>query len=168
MDCLKCGGNVYCKDSIVQGRQRYLCKDCGYRYTVEQRPGTGDKATRRQALELYLDGPGLRSIGRILKFSNVAILNWVKAFGEALPQIKRDEPAQVIKIDEMRTYIGSKKLLLDRPVAVDRDEKRFIDCVLGSRGTITGENLWESVERLASSDVMTDCWAPYEAFVPEE
>ena len=67
MDCPKCGGNVYCKDGIVQGRQRYLCKGCRYRYTVEQRSGTGDKATRRQALELYLEGLGFRSIGRILK-----------------------------------------------------------------------------------------------------
>ena len=66
MDCPKYGGKVHCKDGIVQGRQRYLCKGCRYRYTVERRAGTGDKATKRQALELYLNGLGFRSIGRIL------------------------------------------------------------------------------------------------------
>ena len=111
MDCPKCGGKVYCKDGIVQGRQRYLCKGCRYRYTVEQRAGIGDKATKRQALELYLEGLGFRSIGRILKFSNVSILNWIKAFGEALPEIKRDEPVQVMEMDEMHTYVGSKKTI---------------------------------------------------------
>ncbi len=39
--------------------------------------------------------------GRILKFSNVSILNWVKAFGEALPQIKRDDPAQMMDMDNI-------------------------------------------------------------------
>ena len=78
---------------------------------MEQRSGTGDKATKRQALELYLEGLGFRSIGRILKFSNVSILNWIKAFGRALPEIKRTEPIEVMEMDEMHTYIGSKKTL---------------------------------------------------------
>ena len=83
MDCPKCGSKVFCKDGIVQGRQRYLCKGCRYPYTVEQRSGIGNKTIKRQALELYLEGLGFRSIGRLLNFSNVSILNWIKAFGEA-------------------------------------------------------------------------------------
>ena len=39
MDCPKCAGKVYFKDGKVQGRQRYLCKGCKYRYTVKQRYG---------------------------------------------------------------------------------------------------------------------------------
>ncbi len=109
MDCPKCGGKEYCKDGIVQGRQRYLCKGCRYRYTVERRTGVADETTKRQALELYLEGLGFRSIGRILSFSNVTILNWIRAFGEALPEIKGETPVQVMEIDEMHTYIGSKK-----------------------------------------------------------
>ena len=111
MDCPKCDGKRYCKDGIVQGRQRYLCKGCRYRYTVKQRAGVSDKATKRQALELYLEGLGFRSIGRILKFSNVSILNWIRAFGEALPDIKSQIPVQVMEIDEMHTYLGSKKTI---------------------------------------------------------
>lgn len=111
MDCPKCGSQTSCKDGIVQGRQRYLCKGCRYRYTVEQRAGTGDKAIKRQALELYLEGLGFRSIGRILKFSNVSILNWIRMFGKSLPEIKREEPVQVMEMDEMHTYIGSKKTI---------------------------------------------------------
>lgn len=40
--------------------------------------------------------------------------------------------------------------------------------MLGSRGAITGERLWESVEWLANGDVMTDYWKPYAEFIPEE
>lgn len=45
------------------------------------------------------------------------------------------------------------------------NKERFIDCVLGFRGAITGERLWESVGRLGKG---TDYWKPYAEFVPEE
>lgn len=111
MDCPKCSSAIYCKDGKVQGRQRYLCAGCKYRYTVKQRSGTGDTAIRRQALELYLEGLGFRSIGRILHFSNVAILNWIRAFGEHLPALKSGATVQVMEMDEMHSYIGAKKTI---------------------------------------------------------
>ncbi len=74
MDCPKCQSNVFCKNGRAHSRQRYLCKKCNYHYTVSQRFGTGNLSTKRQALELYLEGLGFRSIGRILNFSNVTIL----------------------------------------------------------------------------------------------
>ena len=111
MDCPKCKGKDYCKDGIVKRRQRYLCKACKYRYTVEQRSGDGNNAIKRQALELYLEGLGFRSIGRILHFSNVSILNWIRTFGEELAEIKNEAPVKVMELDEMHSYIGSKKTI---------------------------------------------------------
>ena len=113
MDCPRCNSSKHCKDGVVQGRQRYLCKDCRYRYTVQHRSGVGDADTKRRALQLYLEGLGFRSIGRILKFSNVSILNWIKAFGMNLQEIQNTKPIQVMEMDEMHSYIGSKKQLLD-------------------------------------------------------
>ncbi len=112
MDCPKCGKPASCKDGMVKGRQRYLCKDCNHRYTTGQRHGTGDNAAKRQALELYLEGLGFRSIGRVLKFSHVTIFNWIREFGEQLDTIKNDEPVQVMELDEMHSYIGSKKTIV--------------------------------------------------------
>ena len=111
MDCPKCGNVEHCKDGIVKGRQRYLCKACRHRYTVQRRSGTADPATKRQALHLYLEGLGFRSIGRILKFSNVAIILWIRAFGEQLQAIKHDDPVEVVELDEMHSYIGRKKTI---------------------------------------------------------
>ena len=111
MNCPKCGSDHYCKDGIVKERQRYLCRNCRYHYTVSQRSGTADKATKRQALQLYLEGLGFRSIGRLLNFSNVSILNWIKAFGEQFEEIKSDKVVEVMELDEMHSYIGSKKTI---------------------------------------------------------
>ncbi len=111
MECPKCGKRPSCKDGLASGRQRYLCKDCNHRYTVAQRSGAGDKAVKRQALELYLEGLGFRSIGRVLGFSNVTILNWIRSFGEKLDAIKSDGGVQVVELDEMHSYVGSKKTI---------------------------------------------------------
>jgi transposase-like protein len=111
VDCPKCGSKEHCKDGFIQGKQRYRCHGCDYHYTTQRRSGTASPETKRQALQKYLEGLGFRSIARILKFSNVAVLNWIRAFGEALPEVKNDKPVQVIEIDEMHSYIGSKKIL---------------------------------------------------------
>ena len=104
--CPKCKGDCV-KDGIVRGKQRWRCRACVYRHTVQQR-GT-DIRIKRQAVELYLEGMGFRSIGRLLKVSHVAVYNWIKAFGEPLESVRSDNAIGVVEMDEMHTYIGSKK-----------------------------------------------------------
>ncbi len=67
MDCPRCKSSLKTKDGIVKGRQRYKCKCCGYRYTVKRKSDVRSRRVRRLALEMYLEGLGFRSIGRILK-----------------------------------------------------------------------------------------------------
>jgi transposase len=67
---------------------------------------------KREALTLYLEGLGFRSIGRLLNCSHVAVYQWIKQYGE---KARLDVPAteiEVVEMDEMHTYIGSKKSLL--------------------------------------------------------
>lgn len=109
MKCPKCQSEQYVKDGIVKGKQRYKCKDCSFRYTVEYKAGI-TPYLKRLALMLYLEGMGFRSIGRVLGVSNVAILNWIRAFGlkaGELPEIKED--IKQVEIDEMHSYVGTKK-----------------------------------------------------------
>ena len=109
MNCVKCKSENKIKRGIVKGRQRYTCKDCGYNYTVEKKSTSKSDSMKRQALELYLEGLGFRSIGRFLKVSHVSVYNWIKSFGEKIEEIRSDEKIEVVEIDEMHTYIGSKK-----------------------------------------------------------
>ena len=105
--CPKCGSEECKKDGIVKGRQRHKCKSCGYRHTIQH---VGKSSTvKRQALELYLEGLSFRSIGRFLKCSHVAVYNWIKAFGKAADDIRSDKAIEVVEIDEMHSYVSSKK-----------------------------------------------------------
>jgi len=109
MKCPKCGSEEHCKDGIVKGRQRFKCKKCNYRYTVERKSDVKSAETRRLALEMYLEGLGFRAIGRILKISYVTVFQWVRKWGENQELPKRNEAIDVVELDEMHTYVGQKK-----------------------------------------------------------
>ncbi len=95
MNCPKCGSADCTKDGIFKGKQRHKCKSCGYR----QQRGI-DPATKRDALQLYLEGLGFRSIGRFLKCSHVAVYNWIRAHGESIEVIRSAAGVEVVEMDE--------------------------------------------------------------------
>ena len=66
----KCGSDNKVNSGKVNERQRYKCKECGCNYTQSDQHGYRlDK--KLLALQLYLEGNGLRGTGRILGLSNV-------------------------------------------------------------------------------------------------
>jgi len=150
-----------------------ICKICKYRYTVsfKEKP----IGLKKFALVLYSEGLGFRSIERIINVSNVTVMRWIKSFGKEVELMrKKDTELEVIEIDEMHAYIGSKKLMLPAGqagiwIAVDRFGKKFINFVLGTRGKKTGRKLWDKIkDKAGSAIVATDHWAAYEDFVPAE
>ncbi|KAA6307827.1 hypothetical protein EZS27_040499, partial [termite gut metagenome] len=68
------------------------------------------KSMKKQALHLYLEGLGFRSIGRLLGVSNVSVLNWIRNFGKEVGELSSEnQEIQMVEMDEMHSYIGSKK-----------------------------------------------------------
>ena len=108
MECPKCHQNKHVRNGIVKDRQRYLCKNCRYCYTVSEigKP----TVLKKQAIKLYLEGLGFRSIERILKVSNVSVLNWVRKFGKEIETIREPErEIEIVEMDELHSYISRKK-----------------------------------------------------------
>jgi hypothetical protein len=65
---------------------------------------------KKQALHLYMEGLGFRSIGRILGVSNVSVLNWIRSFGKSVEALNaQSKEIAIIEVDEMHSYIQSKK-----------------------------------------------------------
>ena len=109
MDCPRCKSQEYNKDGIVKSLQRYKCKKCSYHYTVERKSDLKSDETKRLALEMYLEGLGFRSIGRILKISYGTVFKWIREWGEKVSLPKSTEPIEIVELDEMHTYIMEKK-----------------------------------------------------------
>jgi len=109
LNCPRCQGRNVRKAGFTKGKQRYKCKDCIYYYTVSQKSGSANIVQKRQALELYLEGLGFRSIARFLNFSHVSVYNWIKQYGKNLELLQNKHKVCVTEIDEMHSYVGSKK-----------------------------------------------------------
>jgi transposase-like protein len=110
MNCPKCSCDKSVKSGFIKGVQRYKCKFCGCNYTVELKSTTKPKSMKKQALHLYLEGLGLRSIGRFLGISNVCVLNWIRNFGKEVQELNSESrEIEMVEVDEMHSYIGSKK-----------------------------------------------------------
>ncbi|MBS1536865.1 MAG: IS1 family transposase [Bacteroidetes bacterium] len=161
--CPKCTSTNIRKDGKVNGKQRWLCKDCTYHFSV-MHIGKPSKL-KEDAIKLYLEGLGFRAIGRFLGVSHVSVFNWVKDAGTKLDNLESSSEIAVIELDEMHSYIGTKKYCW-LWIAVDRHGHRFIDCQLGSRGTAIGEQLWNRIKEKAKGKVCTDYWKSYAEFIP--
>lgn len=103
--CPKCHSKSCIKDGVIKEKQRFKCKDCGYRHTVSHRGLSLE--LRRQALQLYLAGFGFRSIGRLLQCSHVTISQWIREHGESIKTI-RAKNVTVIKTYDLRAYADLK------------------------------------------------------------
>lgn len=109
MHCAKCQSTSYCKNGKTKGKQRFLCRDCGYNFTNTH--GRGHSPDKKlAALQLYKEGIGFSGAGRVLGVSDVSVMNWVKAAGEKIKETLLSQmPASldsmdIIEIDEMWHY----------------------------------------------------------------
>lgn len=75
--CPKCNSENYVKNGKMNNKQRYLCKECKYNFSSFKKRGKSNEI-KEQALKMYLEGLGFRSIGRLLNVSNVSVLRWIK------------------------------------------------------------------------------------------
>ena len=107
----------HCKtDTLVKaglnpsGSQRYQCKVCQHYTTLAQKPHGYDKSLHTQALRLYLEGNGLRQIGRLLGITHQTAANWLAAAEAQLPNTPpQPTTSETIELDELFTFIGTKK-----------------------------------------------------------
>ena len=113
--CKGCVADDVCKNGIVRGHQRYLCKSCGMNFT--NTPARGKPAAMKDmALAMHtVGGMSFCGIGKILGVSDVAVLNWVRAKAKQLPDVPAPPPSgevpdedKPVLLDEMWHFVKKK------------------------------------------------------------
>ena len=141
MNCPKCNCSIRVKSGLIKGRQRYKCKDCGCNYTVAIKSTAKPKLLKKQALHLYLEGLGFWSIGRFLGVSNVSVLNWIRGFGKNVQELHATaQQIEMVEVDEMHSYIGSKKTAAGFGLLLIDMEKDFSISLLATGATKRQKN----------------------------
>ena len=93
----------------VSGSQRYRCMHCQRKYTPKPKQHGYSPDLRKRAVKMYVDGGNFRRIARHLGVNHQTVVNWVTAHAETLPEAPVPENVNEAEMDELFTFIGSKK-----------------------------------------------------------
>lgn len=105
--CPNCSQTHIVKSGIVNDRQRYKCKGCGYNFTVNKLGKQIDEYYVNKALQLYLEGLTYREIERLLGVSHVTVLNWVKKYNVKRPVKLNYHPSyRILNSEEVSKYFN--------------------------------------------------------------
>lgn len=126
--CPICQSEKCIKSGIINNKQRYKCKDCGYHFTVFSKLGKKiDEYYVNKALQLYIEGLGFREIERILGVSHVSISNWVKKYQIKRPTKEKVHPTyKILNSDELVKYISDTENIKGAGVIITEIGKKFL------------------------------------------
>ena len=99
--CKRCGATDHVRNGIVRGLQRYRCETCGYNFTMTPRRGKPPEM-KAMALLLYaMGGMSFCAIARLLRISDVTVLNWVRDTAHRPPEPSVAAGTVIITFDGM-------------------------------------------------------------------
>ncbi|HPD65885.1 MAG TPA: hypothetical protein P5050_10155 [Bacteroidia bacterium] len=118
--CPKCSNEKNVKAGVINNRQRYKCKLCGYHFTVDNR--SKPLKIKRLAIVMYLLGQSVRALSRTIGVSNVAALGWIRNYAGGIEKIRAKEPYVYAscRMEEIQEYLS------EIP-----DKEAFTWCVMG-------------------------------------
>lgn len=111
MQCPQCQSTHICKNGSKRGKQNHVCVSCRRQFIdrYEGSRGYSDEV-KREWLKMYTNGMGFRGIQRVKGVHHTTVIYWVKQVGENLPDAyEPDQISQVGELDELETFVGSKK-----------------------------------------------------------
>jgi transposase-like protein len=112
LSCPKCQNDHIVKSGVINSKQRYLCKNCKYFFTVNKIGKKIDDYYVTKALQLYLEGLSYREIERIIGVSHVTVSNWVKTINIKKPSHANYHPTyKIFNHLELVEYLKNKELL---------------------------------------------------------
>ena len=111
MKCPECQSPHVRKNGTKRGKQNHICLDCRRQFVIRNETPRGySDAVKQDCLKMYVNGMGLRGIERVKGVHHTTLILWVKQVGALLPEAYEPETTpQVGELDELQTFVGSKK-----------------------------------------------------------
>ncbi len=109
--CKRCNLGLVVKHGFVRGKQRYCCKNCGYRF-IEGDSRVKDNLVPKKALAVILYSLGKGSfgmIGKIFGVSRSLTYRWIRQEADAIPEPSVPHGIMEMEFDEVWHFLGSKK-----------------------------------------------------------
>lgn len=110
--CRECGSTDITKNGHrSNGKQKYHCRGCGSYGTLGVEPKYSE-ARKAEILRAYQERSSMRGISRTFGVSRPTLAKWLRDAAAALPDNPPVVPAEardVLELDEVWSFVGSKK-----------------------------------------------------------
>lgn len=158
MKCKHCSHTILVKRGRLGCKQRFQCCLCKkYQqdiYTYKRYNEKDDKIIKM----LNAEGVGIRSMSRILGYSNGTITRRILKMAEGVTKPIYHQDNQIYEVDEMWTYIGSNipSNYCWITYAINRSTGEIIDVAIGSRSKRNLEIVINKLKSLSPKKIVTD------------
>lgn len=108
--CKYCYDERLVKNGFVRGKQRYRCQSCFKNQVIGDKRGKYSNSIKHQALAMYLNSNGIRSIGRVLNVPHQLVAKWIALAGKLVEQEILNlhitpRNISILEMDELFTYV---------------------------------------------------------------
>lgn len=169
MKCPKCHSPKTTKNGHRRGKQCYRCRDCGRQFVESPVNRRYPPQVKQLCLKMYLNGMGLRGIERVSEIHHTTIMHWVREAGLKLPDApEEDEISEITEIDELQTFVGTKKNKVWIWTVVNHWQPGIILWTIGDRSRASFRCLWFTIKSSQSFWSVTDGWKVYSNYIAPE
>jgi len=106
--CKRCGENSTLKAGVINGRQRYQCRDCGYFFRLgDKRKSSQSDAKQVMCILLYsLTSCSYRVVSSLVEYDPAFVYQCVKKFEEQLPKFKQYMNVKALTFEDLKPFIS--------------------------------------------------------------
>lgn len=167
VNCSHCNG-LSIKCGFQNNIQRYLCKICNKKFQISYTYKAYQTDINNFISTLVREGCGIRSISRILKISKNTVLSRIIFISSNIKPKTFVKLGCKFELDEIWTFIGSKKNTTWITYVIERESKSVIDFFVGSKTKENIRPLVNNVLMLDPKTIYTDKLNIYPSIIPKE
>ncbi len=167
MNCPNSESHKVVKNGHRQGKQSYLCRDCGRQFRENHKPQGYSGDVKDLCVKMSLNGMGFRGIERVTGINHNSVINWVRQAEAAIPDTNYEIP-ETAQVDELQTFVGSKKNKVWLWTVVNSQTPGILKFVVGDRSLETFSLLWRMIGGWACFLYITDGYKVYPCLIEDK
>lgn len=168
MNCRYCHQVSVIKKGKRNNKQRYYCKNCKRYFQDKYLYRAYDLEIDKFITVLLKEGCGIRSISRILNISCGTVLSRMRKISAKIKIPSFSKLGCKFEIDEIWSFIGSKRNVTWITYAIERETKQVIDFFVGRKAKETIKPLIDKILLLKPTRIYTDRLNIYPGLIPKE
>lgn len=150
MNCPRCNSAKSRKFGHQDRRQRLKCNKCGRVWMILSKQRGYSPEVKQLCIKMYLNGMTFRGIERATEIHHTTIIDWVREAEAQLTEDEEAEPSKAAELDELQTFVGSKKKKVWLWTALNHYQPGILAIKVDDRSGKTFAKLWKRVESWGS------------------